>query len=199
MGNWWRRFTEKWYRLAMRAAQSPHALAWLGAVSFVESSFFPIPPDVFLIPIVLADRSRALRAAVVCTAASVAGALAGYGIGFGLYDLIAEPLIAFYGYQETFDSFAGLYNRYGAWLVAGAGLTPFPYKVIAIASGVMSLDLGVFIVASILSRGLRFAFVAWVIWRYGARIQGWLERNLAWLSVAFFVLLVAGFAALRYI
>lgn len=185
------------YDWTMAQAARPHALWILGIVSFVESSLFPIPPDILLIPLVLARRTQAFRIALVCTAASVAGGLLGYAIGHFLFDAVGQPILAFYGYNERFAAFQALYNAWGAWIVFMAGLTPFPYKVITIASGVTGLDLLVFMVASLLSRGLRFFAVTALLWYWGAPIRRFIDRNFGWLSVLFFVLLAGGFAALK--
>ena len=124
------------YNGVMALARHRHATPWLAAVSFAESSFFPIPPDIMLIPMVLADRARWWRVAAVCTVASVLGGLAGYAIGAVLWETIGLPLIDFYGYAGKMETFVGHYNEWGAWIVFTAGLTPIPYKVITIASGV---------------------------------------------------------------
>ena len=164
-------------------------------MSFVESSFFPIPPDLLLIPLVLARRDRAFRIAFYTTVFSVLGGFFGYAIGYFAYDAILPYLPA--AFISKVDWFAGEYNTYGAWIVFGAGITPFPYKIITIASGVTHLNLLVFTVASILARGLRFFLIAALLWRWGAPMKAWIERNLGWLSVLFFVLLVGGFLALK--
>jgi len=143
------------YDWTMLQAANPHALWILAAIAFIESSVFPIPPDVLLIPLVLAQRDRAFLIAGVCTVASVAGGFFGYFIGFALYETIGVAILNFYGYLEKFTEFQGMYNEHGAWIVFFAGLTPFPYKVITIASGVTALDPTVFGTASVLSRGLR--------------------------------------------
>jgi membrane protein YqaA with SNARE-associated domain len=187
------------YDWTMRLARHRLASLWLALVSFAESSFFPIPPDVMLIPMVLADRLRAWRVALICTLSSVAGGLAGYAIGAFLFEVVGRPLLAFYGYGEAFQKFTANYNEWGAWIVAGAALTPFPFKVITIASGVANLDLMVFIVASVLARGARFYTEAALLWKFGAPIQGFIERNLGILTTVFFVLLVGGFALIKYI
>jgi membrane protein YqaA with SNARE-associated domain len=176
-----------------------HAIWALAAISFIESSIFPIPPDVLLIPMVLAARERAWRIAWVCTLASVLGGIAGYGIGYFLFETVGQPLLAFYGYTDRFTRFSAAYNEWGAWIVAGAGLTPFPYKVITIASGVTGLDLPTFIVASIASRGLRFFIEAALLWRFGAPIRTFIDRYLAWLTAIFFAGLLGGFVAVRYV
>ena len=191
------RLFERLYAWTMRHATAPYALWFLALVSFVESSVFPIPPDVLLIPMVLAAPRRAWLIAGVCTVASVAGGLLGYAIGALLYEAVAEPVLALYGYLDKFAAFQGWYNEYGAWIVFGAGLTPFPYKVITIASGVTGLDPVTFTVASVLARGGRFFLVAALLWWAGDWMRGFIERNLAWLTTLFFVLLVGGFVALK--
>jgi membrane protein YqaA with SNARE-associated domain len=181
----------------MRHAAAPHALWFLALVSFIESSVFPIPPDALLIPMVLARPQRAWLIAGVCTVASVLGGLAGYAIGALLFEAVGEPILAVYGYIDKFAAFQSWYNDWGAWIVFGAGLTPFPYKVITIASGVTGLDLVTFTVASVLARGLRFFAVAALLWWCGDWMRGFIERNLAWLTTLFFVLLLGGFLALK--
>lgn len=185
------------YQWTMAQAARPHALWFLALVSFAESSVFPIPPDVLLIPMVLARRDQAWVIASVCTVASVAGGLAGYAIGALLFEAVGRPVLDFYGYLDRFHVFQGWYNHYGAWIVFGAGITPFPYKVITIASGVTRLDLATFMVASLLARGLRFFVVAALLWQFGLWIRAFIERYLKWLATLFFVLLVGGFAVIR--
>jgi membrane protein YqaA with SNARE-associated domain len=146
---------------------------------------------------VLAARSRAWLIAAVCTVASVTGGLLGYAIGALLFDVIGAPVLELYGYLDKFADFQQRYNEYGAWIVFGAGLTPFPYKVITIASGVTGLDLVTFTVASVLARGLRFFFIAALLWWVGEPIRRFIERNLGRLTILFFVLLFGGFAALK--
>lgn len=184
------------YAWTLEQASKPYALAVLALVAFIESSIFPIPPDVLLIPMVLAARSRAWLIAGVCTVASVAGGLLGYGIGALLFETVGAAVLDFYGYLEKFESFKDGYNTYGAWIVFGAGLTPFPYKVITIASGVTQLDLTTFMVASVLARGLRFFLIAALLWWLGEPIRRFIENNLGWLTVVFFVLLFGGFLVL---
>ena len=185
------------YDWTMLQAAKPHALAILACVSFVESSVFPIPPDVLLIPMILAQRERAFWIALVCTVASVVGGFFGYLIGWGLYESVGVPILSFYGYLEKFTEFQAMYNENGAWIVFFAGLTPFPYKVITIASGVTALDPVVFGLASVASRGLRFFVLAGLLWYWGPWIKGFIDRYFGWLTLAFFVLLVGGFALLK--
>ncbi|WP_340115858.1 YqaA family protein [Pelagibius sp. 7325] len=187
------------YDWTMDLAAHRHALAALAFISFIESSVFPIPPDVLLIPMILAARDRAWLIAAVCTAASVAGGVAGYGIGALLFDTVGQPIVAFYGYLDRFEEFQARYEEWGAWIVAGAGFTPFPYKVITITSGVMKLDFGVFMTASVISRGARFFLLAALLWYFGPPIRRFIERYLPQLTILFFVLLLGGFVALRYL
>lgn len=146
------------------------------AVAFIESSFFPIPPDVMLIPMVLAAPAKAWRIAGIATAASVLGGAFGYAIGVFFFDLIARPILTFYGYMHQFDVFKDYYHEWGAWIVFGAGITPFPYKVITIASGVVHLDFAVFMLASVVARGMRFYLVAWLLKKYGEPMKDYIEK-----------------------
>ncbi|MEX2449437.1 MAG: YqaA family protein [Rhodospirillales bacterium] len=186
------------YDWTLDLAAHRHALWALAVVSFVESSVFPIPPDVLIIPMVLAARENAWRIALVCTVASVLGGLAGYGIGYFAFESVGKPLLEFYGYAAKFATFQAQYNEWGAWIVAGAGITPFPYKVITIASGVTGLDLTTFSIASVVSRGARFFLVAALLWYFGVPIRAFIENNLAKLVTLFFVLLFGGFVILKY-
>ncbi len=187
------------YDWAMDLAGHRHALWALAAVAFIESSVFPVPPDILLIPMVLAARERAWRIAAVTTVASVVGGGLGYLIGAALFETVGRPLLEFYGQMESFQEFQALYNEWGAWIVAGAGFTPFPYKVITIASGVADLDPVVFMAASAVSRGARFFLVAALLWKFGPPIRTFLEKHLPLLAGLFFVLLFGGFLAIRYI
>jgi membrane protein YqaA with SNARE-associated domain len=193
----WPRWLHRLYAWTMAQASRPHALWLLALISFVESSVFPIPPDVLLIPMVLAAPHRAWLIAGVCTISSVAGGMLGYAIGALLFGTIGAPILEFYGYMDKFAEFQASYNEWGGWIVFGAGLTPFPYKVITIASGVTDLSLTTFVIASVLARGMRFFLVAALLWYCGEPIRLFIERNLGWLTVLFFVLLLGGFLVLR--
>jgi membrane protein YqaA with SNARE-associated domain len=181
----------------MRLAAHPRAAWALGTVSFVESSVFPIPPDVLLIPMVLADRRKAWFYAALCTVTSVLGGLAGYMIGWLLFDALGRPLLELYGYREHFAQFAARYNEWGAWIVFIAGVTPFPYKVITIASGVTQLDLTVFMMASLFARGLRFFIVAGLLYVFGPPIRAFIERRLGLVATVATGLLLGGFVVAR--
>jgi len=187
------------YDWTLAQAAKPHALSILACVAFIESSIFPIPPDILLIPMILAFRDRAWTIAGICTIASVLGGFAGYGIGMFLFDQIAQPVLSFYGYMDKFETFTELYNAWGAWIVFGAGVTPFPYKVITIASGMTGLDPVVFSIASLLARGLRFYLIAFLLWKFGGPIRVFIEAHLGKLATIFFVLLLGSFIALKFL
>ena len=192
------KFVRRIYDAVIGLSASRYALGWLFAISFIESSFFPIPPDIMLIPMILATPKKAWKIASVCTIASVLGAYLGYAIGVYFFQLIAEPLLNFYGYLEKFNQFKNLYTEYGAWIVFGAGITPFPYKIITIASGTVHLNLAIFTLASIVARGLRFFLIAWLLKTYGEKMRLFIEKNLGWLSVLFLILLFGGFLLLKF-
>lgn len=188
----------KLYDWVMGLAASPNAERALGAVSFIESSFFPIPPDTMLIPMVLADRTKAWRYAFVCTVTSVLGGLAGYAIGYFLYEAVAQPLLDFYGNLDKFEAFKGSYNEQGAWIVLIGGATPVPYKVITIASGATKLNLAVFMLASVVARGARFYLVCGLLYFFGERIRNFIERYLGWVALASIILFIGGFYLLKF-
>ena len=190
---------EALFQWTMRLGARPHALWALALIAFVEASVFPIPPDVLLVPMVLAVCERAWRIALVCTAASVLGGFLGYAIGLFLYDQVGQPVLVFYGYTERLDAFRAAYNEWGAWIVAVAGVTPFPYKLITIASGVTALDPVIFGVASVLARGARFFLVAGLLWYFGPPIRTFIETNLKLTVTVFFAFLFGGFLVARYV
>ncbi len=187
------------YDWTLSLAGGRRAPAALGTVSFVESSFFPIPPDILLIPMVVARRERAWWYAALCTITSVLGGVLGYVIGMFLFTQIAEPILSFYGKMDKFDEFSAIFKEWGWWFVFFAGLTPFPYKVITIASGVAGLSLPVFIIASIVSRGIRFFVVAGLLYFFGQPIRAFIEKRLGLMFTLFVVLLLGGFALLKLI
>ncbi len=187
------------YDWVMSLAATRHADRALGAIAFIESSVFPIPPDALIIPMVLAERSKWLRIATIATVGSVLGAFLGYAIGALFFDLLGEPILAFYGKADAFAEMTARYNEWGGWAVLFAALTPFPYKVLTIFSGVTGLNLVVFTLVSIIGRGARFFLVAYLLRRYGAPIQGFIEKNLGILFTLFMILLIGGFVAVRYL
>jgi len=181
------------YNWTLSLAARPRSQAWLAGVSFIESSFFPIPPDVMLLPMCLAKPNRALVFAAICTAASVAGALFGYFIGAVFFETIGQPLLALYGYEDKFAEFQHIFEQQGWIWVAIFGLTFLPFKVITIASGVGGLSLGPFFLATVASRGLRFFLVAGLLRVFGTQISAFIEKRFNLVVSVFTLLLVGGF------
>ena len=186
------------YDWTIARAAGPRAPFVLAAVSFAESSFFPIPPDVLLVPMVLAARERAWWFATVCTIASVAGGVLGYTIGHALYDSLGQWLIGLYGLQSRADEFRAWYAEKGAWVILIKGMTPIPYKVVTITSGLAGYDLVAFVLLSAVTRAARFFLVAGLCWRFGTPIRDFVERRLTLVTTLFAVGLVGGFVVLRY-
>ncbi|HEY7688595.1 MAG TPA: YqaA family protein [Dongiaceae bacterium] len=187
------------YDWIIALSQSPRAMPALAAVAFTESSFFPIPPDAMIIPMVLAQPKKAWRIATVATVASVIGGLFGYAIGFYLYETVGQWLIDLYGMQEGVDSFREQFNQYGFWIILVKGATPIPYKIVTIACGIAHYSLALFLIASIITRGGRFFIVAALLRIYGEPIRLFIERRLTLVTTAFVILIVVGFVALRYL
>jgi len=187
------------YDWTMRLASRPHALRALGAVAFAESSFFPIPPDAMIIPMVLARPDRAWAIALVATVASVIGGIAGYAIGYYLFATIGQTIITTYGYEAEFAGFREAYNEWGLWIILIKGLTPIPYKLVTIASGAAAFDFRVFVLASIATRGLRFFAVAALLRWYGPPIRDFVERRLTLVATLFLLAVVGGFLAIKYL
>ncbi|MDO5530049.1 MAG: YqaA family protein [Paracoccus sp. (in: a-proteobacteria)] len=187
------------YDWTLSLAAHRHAMWALFIVAFVESSFFPIPPDVLIIPMVLAAPRRWWQIAAVATAGSVLGGIFGYWIGAVMMDSIGQPILAFYGKEGAFADISARFNEWGGWAVLIAGVTPFPYKVITIFSGAVSLPLPLFIAVSIFARALRFFLVGWLLWRFGAPIREFIERRLGLLFTLFVAALIGGFVLLRYL
>ncbi|TQM93372.1 YqaA family protein [Roseinatronobacter monicus] len=187
------------YDWTLSLARHPNALWALAVVSFIESSVFPIPPDVLMVAMIVARPSQAFVIAGVATVASVAGGLAGYWIGYGAFETLGRPVLEFYGKDAYFAEFQARYNEWGAWAVLIAGVTPFPYKVITILSGATALSLPVFLLASIVARGLRFFIVAALLRKFGAPIRDFIERRLGLVFSVFMGLLLGGFVLVRYL
>ena len=190
---------EKLYNWTISLASHPFAMGFLAVVAFLESSIFPIPPDVLLIALVLASRDKAWIMASVCTVFSVIGGLFGYIIGFFLFVSVGDSILEFYGYQDHFSKFKSVYNDWGAWFVFAGGFTPIPYKVITIASGAFHLNLMTFLVVSILSRGMRFFLVSTLLWYFGPSIRKAIEKNLNFFAILFFAILLLGFIVAKYV
>ena len=189
---------DKLYQRTIRLAAHRHANSALAGVSFAESSVFPIPPDIMLIPMVLARPQKAFWIATICTAASVLGGVLGYYIGHELYDFVGKPIIEFYQQTEKFDGLRNEYNKWGAWIVFIAGITPIPYKVFTIASGVANLDIWVFIMASVVSRGLRFFGISLILYVFGDTMRVFIEKHLNKLLLLSLVFLFVGYLVISW-
>jgi membrane protein YqaA with SNARE-associated domain len=194
-----KRMLQTLYRRVLALSASRRAPLWLACVSFAESSFFPVPPDALLIPMVLARPRRAWSLAGICTLASVAGGCLGYLIGAELFDRVARPLLHFYHADAALGNFQAMYARWGLYVILVKGLTPIPYKLVTIASGAAHFDFAVFLAASAATRGARFFLEAALLRYYGARMQDFIERRLTLVTSLAACALVAGFLVLRYI
>jgi len=187
------------YDRMLAVAEGPYALWALAIVSFSEASFFPIPPDPILAAIVLSRPERAWMAALVCTLASVAGALFGYFIGLTLYDLIGRPIVDFYGLQAGFDAFRANIQQWGPWIIIAKGFTPIPFKLVTIASGVAQLDLLVFILACAATRAARFYLVALLFRKFGPAARQLIDNNFNTVMVVGSLAVILGFVAFAFI
>jgi membrane protein YqaA with SNARE-associated domain len=187
------------YDWVIRLAAHPRAIPALGVISFLESSVFPIPPDVMLVPMVLANRQKAFTIAAVCTVTSVLGGLLGYAIGYYFFETIGEWVVRTYHMENGLAAFRHGFEQYGIWIILIKGLTPIPYKLVTIASGAAHFDLFTFVWASIVTRGLRFFLVAGLLWKFGEPIRTFIEKRLTLLTWLFLIALVGGFVAFRYI
>ena len=187
------------YNWTLDKSSKKQAAWFLSIISFAESSFFPIPPDIILIPMVLAKRAKAFFYALICTVSSVIGGIAGYFIGYILFNSIGIMLINFYHLSDSVSDFKNYYNIYGAWIVIIAGFTPFPFKVITIASGLFQLNIIIFIVCSILSRGARFYIVAGLLYLYGDKIKKFIDKYFNSLTILFFVILIGSILIIKTI
>ena len=188
----------KLYDWTMSLSAHRNAPVALGAVSFAESSFFPVPPDIMLVPMALAKPERALRYAAICTITSVLGGLLGYAIGAFAFQTIGSWLIAAYGGAAKVESLLALYREWGAWVILIKGLTPIPFKFVTIASGIAGYDLFWFVALSLITRGARFYAVAGLLNRYGVQIRAMLEKHFAAIMLGLVAVIVCGFFALRY-
>ena len=198
---------KKTYNWVLGWADSRWGAAALFVLAFAESSFFPIPPDVLLIALGLGCAAKAFRYALICTIGSVLGAMAGYAIGHYLWQTPGGEFTAsadfFFriipGFTHTeYDKICAMYNQYNFWVVFTAGFSPIPYKLITITAGVFKIDFPVFLVASVVSRGLRFFLISWLIWKYGEPIKRFIDKYFNWLALVFTVLLIGGFFAIKH-
>ncbi len=187
------------YDWTIRLADHPRALWALAFVAFVESSVFPIPPDVLMIPMILARPSRAWLIATVALVASVLGGMLGYAIGAFFYESLGQPILEAMGKGHAMEEFNQRFNDFGFWAVLTAGVTPFPYKVITIMSGWTGMPLGTFVATSILARALRFYIVAGLLWGFGEPIRDFIEKRLGLVFTLFILLLTGGFMVVRFL
>lgn len=193
------RLLRKTYDWILHWSSTKYALPALAILSFAESSFFPIPPDVLLIAMTVAVPLKAFRYAAVCSVASVLGGMFGYFLGWQFMDVIGIRIVEFYHFQEQFDKIGGWYEKYNAWAVGAAGFTPLPYKVFTLAAGAFQINFPVFVLASLVSRSARFFIVAALIYKFGAPIKVFIEKYFNILSIVFIVLLFGGFVLVKYI
>lgn len=185
------------YDWCIEAAHKPHAMWTMGAISFAESSFFPVPPDAMLIPMALARPARAYVMAAWCTVASVAGGIVGYAIGALLYDSVGAWLMQLYGYGDKVEAFRAAYAEWGAWIILIKGFTPIPYKVVTITSGFAEYNFVLFVLLSIITRGARFFLLAFLLHRYGERARHIIEKRLGlWVFLGGSVVVIGIVAAL---
>jgi membrane protein YqaA with SNARE-associated domain len=192
-------FLKKTYNWTLEKAQHKNAKWYLSLISFAESSFFPIPPDILLIPMALASKTKALFYAFICTLSSVLGGIFGYAIGYFFFNSIGLYIVEFYHLENSFSIFEDYYKEFGILIVLGAGITPFPYKFITIASGVFGLNIFLFIVVSIIGRGLRFYLIAILLYFFGERIKLIIDNYFNILTIVFFILLVGSVFIIRFL
>jgi len=185
-----------WMMASAKDARAPHALFW---VSFVESSFFPIPPDVMLVPMVLAQRAKAWTYATIATVGSVIGGVLGYAIGYFFFEQVGKPILELYGKAQSFEQFTAWFNEWGVWILIIKGMTPFPYKVLTITAGVTQMPIIEFMLASVVARAMRFVLVAGLLYYFGEPIREFIEKRLTLVTTVLVALLVAGFVAVKFV
>jgi membrane protein YqaA with SNARE-associated domain len=190
---------DRLYARILALASSRHALTALALIAFAESSFFPLPPDLLLIPMILARPRRAFALAGLCMLMSVLGGFLGYAIGYFLFDAIGRPILQFYHAMDRYEALKAAFAQWGVWIIVIKGLTPIPYKLVTIASGVARFPIVPFALASMVSRSLRFFLLAGLLWRFGEPVREFIERRLMLVTSLFAAALVGGFVALRYL
>lgn len=185
------------YNLLQQYAHHPRALWWVNAVSFAESSFFPLPPDLMIIPMLLSLPHRAWWVAFTCSISSVLGGIIGYGIGYFVYEAIGESIIRLYHLENAFSQFQEQFQAWGFWIIMAKGLTPIPYKLVTIASGVAQLDFGKFVAASLITRSFRFFLLSALLWRFGAFARVYIERYLGWTLALILFTIILGYIIVK--
>ena len=192
-------FLKNIYIWTLKKAEHKNAKWYLSLISFAESSFFPIPPDILLIPMALASKTKALFYAFICTLSSVLGGIFGYAIGYFFFNSIGLYIVEFYHLENSFSIFENYYKEFGILIVLGAGITPFPYKFITIASGVFGLNIYLFVIVSIIGRGLRFYLIAILLYFFGEKIKLFIDKYFNIFSITFFILLVGSVFIIRFL
>lgn len=187
------------YDYCMDWIAGPYGVLTLFIISFVESSFFPIPPDVFLIAMCIAAPTKAFKYAAVCSAGSVLGGAFGYGLGLWFMDSLGQQIIHWYGLEDKYDKVKHLYQTYDVWAVGAAGFTPLPYKLFTITAGAFHLNFTTFVLASLVSRSARFFLVAAFIWKFGAPVKYYIDKYFNVISIVFMILLIGGFVLIKYL
>ena len=190
---------QRLYARVMALAASRNATWWLALIAFAEASFFPIPPDVMLVPMALAKPRSAWRFAAICTAGSVVGGALGYLIGYAVFDQVARPILNLYGYGPAFAAFQAKFQEYGLWIILIKGLTPIPYKIVTISAGAARFDFALFMMASVLTRGARFFLVATLLHFFGDKVRDFIEQRLTLVTSAIAVGVIGGFVVLKLI
>ncbi|MBF0437396.1 MAG: DedA family protein [Magnetococcales bacterium] len=188
---------QKFYYWAMQKAEHRHAEAWMALISFAESSIFPIPPDIMLIPMVLATPGKWFRLAMVCTLSSVIGGYLGYAIGYFFMDTVGMTILKWFHLVETFHAMKPMVDQYGVWVIIVKGATPIPYKLITISAGAFDFNLWQFSFASFIARGMRFFILTFLLWKFGPSIRGFVEKRLLWVMFASLAIVIVGFAMLK--
>jgi membrane protein YqaA with SNARE-associated domain len=187
------------YQRVLALAAGPQAPAWLAGIAFAEASFFPIPPDVLLIPMALSRPDRAWRYATICTIGSVVGGAFGYLIGYELFEQLAKPILHVYGYDNAYESFRQTFAKWGLWFILIKGLTPIPYKIVTISAGAAAFNFPLFMAASVVTRGGRFFLVATLLRFFGDHVRVFIERRLGLVTSAIAIGVVAGFVVIKYL
>jgi len=190
---------KKLYDWVLHWAETPYAVPALFLLAFAESSFFPIPPDVLLIALAISIPKKAFKFAFICMLGSVIGGVLGYGIGLYGYESVGKPIVDFYHGQEVMELIKTKYDQHGFLGILIAAITPIPYKVFTIASGVFKFDFWLFTLASIIGRSTRFFIVAALIWKFGSPIKNFIEKYFNLLSILFMILLIGGFLLIKYV
>jgi len=193
------KFIKQLYDWVLHWAETPYAVPALFLLAFAESSFFPVPPDVLLITLAISIPSKSMRFAAICAVGSVLGGMVGYGIGHYGYETVGKPIVDFYHGQAIMDIIKIQYDQHGFIGILIAAVTPIPYKVFTIASGVFKFDFMLFVLASVIGRSTRFFVVAGLIWKFGPSIKVFIDKYFNLLSYAFIILLVGGFLVIKYV